>query len=114
MKGAMEYENRKEDVVQRGLTNVTNRGWVAPMEGDYKINTDAAMFEGSQVGLGGVVRDFEGDVVVAMCNKVAGTNDVATAEALSARQGVQVALEAGFSNLILEVDNLRVYKSLQE
>lgn len=48
------------------------------------------MFEGSQIGLGGVVRDFEGDVVVAMCNKLTGSNDVAVAEALSVRQGIKV------------------------
>ena len=84
------------------------------MEGVYKINTDAVMFEDSQIGLGGVVRDFEGNVVVAMCNKVAGSNDVAVAEALSARQGVQVALEAGFTNLVLEIDNIRVFRSLQD
>lgn len=78
----------------------------------YKINTDAAMFEGKQIGLGGVVRDFEGDVVVAMCNKMEGIDDVAVAEALRARQGLQIALEADYSNLILEVDNLRLFKCL--
>lgn len=42
------------------------------------------------------MRDFEGDVLVAMCNKVTGTDDVAIAEAMNARQGVKIALEVGF------------------
>ena len=114
VRGSAEYRISNEGETKAGNMHSDKQVWRAPREGVYKINTDAAMFDGNQVGLGGVVRDFEGDVVVAMCNKMEGIVDVAIAEALSARQGVQVALEAGFTSLVLEVDNLRVYHGLHQ
>ena len=112
VQGALDYENSNESGAKKMPVSEGSKGWSAPVEGTYKLNTDAAMFENSHVGLGGVVRVFEGDVLVAICNKVTGSDDVAIAEALSARQGVKVALEAGFSNLVLEVDNLKLYNCL--
>lgn len=109
----MEVATRNDDEVKELTRGVSMRKWKAPLEGVYKINTDAAMFEGSQIGLGGVVRDHVGDVVVGVCEKMQGSDDVAVVEALSARQGLKVAMEAGFLNLILEVDNIRLYQSLQ-
>lgn len=38
--------------------------WKPPVAGVYKINTDAAMFKDVGVGLGGVVRDSVGEIVV--------------------------------------------------
>lgn len=106
---------RINDAVERrvGSLNYVAR-WTAPMEGVYKLNSDAAMFGGNQIGLGSVVCDFEGDVMMAMCDRMNGITDVALAEALSARNGIKLALEAGFVNLVLEVDNWRLYKSLKD
>lgn len=60
------------------------------------------------------MRDFEGDVVVALCCTMEGGEDVVVAEALSARTGLKTAIEAGFVNLILEVDYLQLFTHLKE
>lgn len=90
-----------------------NKVWKPPVTGVYKINTDAAMFKDVGVGLGGVVRDSVGEVVVSTCERVEGAMDVALAEALAVRHGLQIAIEAGFSSLVLEMDNFTVYSKLQ-
>lgn len=106
VKGALEYDKMNEATARSdSAVGVTVR-WAAPPEGVYKVNTYAAMFEGKQIGLGGVVIDFEGDVVVAMCSKLDGIDNVDVSEALSARQGIQIAIQPGFTNLMVEVDSM--------
>lgn len=43
---------------------VAPKVWKPPQLGVYKINSDAATFEGGWYGLGGVMRDSVGDVMV--------------------------------------------------
>ncbi|KAL2926896.1 Ephrin receptor 1 [Bienertia sinuspersici] len=61
------------------------------------------------VGFGAVVRDYDGDVVVAACKKKEGEYAVDVAEAMAMRFGLQIAIEAGFHKFILEVDNLKLF-----
>lgn len=61
------------------------------------------------IGMGGVVRDEEGDVLLATCCGMRGIEEVVIAEALSARHGVQIAVEAGLRNLVLEVDSKKLF-----
>ena len=88
--------------------------WCAPVEGVYKVNTDASMFQDKRIGMGGVTRDFKGDVVKAMCGTMEDVDSVDIAEALSARQGLNIAMESGFLNLVLEVDSWKVFVHLKE
>lgn len=88
--------------------------WKAPEEGRYKVNTDAALFPDRGVGLGGVVRDSSGEVVAATCLNVVGEMEVVMAEALAVRHGLKIAMEAGFTNLVLEMDNLSVFSKLKK
>lgn len=63
--------------------------------------------------MGGVLRDSAGEVVMATSMRMEGIVDAAVAEALSARHGMQIALEAGYTSLILEVDSLKLYNHLR-
>ena len=87
--------------------------WEPPPSLYYKVNSDAACFEDGSYGLGGIMRDEVGDVLVATCMVVGGNNDVEIAEALAARHALTTALEAGLNRVILEVDNLKVFTHLQ-
>ena len=86
--------------------------WEAPAMGRLKINSDAAMFDDGKVGIGGVVRDAEGDVLMATCVVMEGGGEVDIAEGLAARHSLQVALDAGFRCVILESDNLKLISHL--
>ncbi|XP_021738354.1 uncharacterized protein LOC110704848 [Chenopodium quinoa] len=91
-----------------------NQVWTPPMLGAYKINTDAACFSDNSVGLGAVMRDWNGDVVVATCSVKMGSFDIVVAEALAARLGLSISLEAGLMPLILEVDFLQLFQKLKK
>ena len=88
--------------------------WKPPEEGVYKVNSDAAMFTEGGVGLGGVVRDSMGDIVMSTCMKVTEEMEVVLAEALAVRHGLKIALEAGFVRLVLETDNISVFSKLKK
>ncbi|XP_048493657.1 uncharacterized protein LOC125494128 [Beta vulgaris subsp. vulgaris] len=86
--------------------------WKAPPAGCIKVNSDAAIFKDNSIGLGGVARDNEGDVVMATCRKWRGNFDVEVAEAIGMRHALKIAREAGFKVLILETDNFQLYHQL--
>lgn len=88
--------------------------WYPPPVEVYKLNSDADVFKSGQIGMGGVIRDNVGEVVMATSKRMDGIVDADVAEALSARHGLQIALEAGYSALILEVDCLKLFNILKE
>ncbi|KAL2938777.1 hypothetical protein RDABS01_022226 [Bienertia sinuspersici] len=94
---------------KRALTT----SWSPPPAGVYKINTDTA-FEGESVGMGAIMRDNVGDVMVSLGYGMRGSATVEVDEALATRLGVKIALEASLSKLILETHNLRVYYALMK
>lgn len=60
-----------------------------------------------------MARDHVGDVMMVSCVVMARCIEVDVAEALAARHGLQIALEAGLTKIILETDCLKLYYSLQ-
>lgn len=48
----------------------------SPEEGKYKINQDATIFNDRSTGLGAVMRDNTGDVLVTTCFKVEGSKAI--------------------------------------
>lgn len=87
--------------------------WEPPLRDYCKINSDAACFEDGRYGLGGIMRDEVGDIMVATCTVVNGNKNAEIAEALAARHALTTAIEAGLSRVILEVDNMKVYAHLK-
>ncbi|XP_048502819.1 uncharacterized protein LOC125498622 [Beta vulgaris subsp. vulgaris] len=112
VRGAVEFE--KANDLERGrLRELTSPDkWSPPSTGMFKLNSDAAIFKNQQVGLGGIVRDCEGDVLLATCLRIEGSKDAEVAEALSTRHCLQVAVDAGLRNLIVEVDCLKLFNHL--
>ncbi|KAL2928741.1 hypothetical protein RDABS01_019525 [Bienertia sinuspersici] len=90
--------------------------WSVPPHGWVKVNTDAYVPNNGRVGLGVVIRDERGNVLVAGVRKIEPT-EVEMAEAQAALYGVSLARRMGFNKVILEADALRVtmaVKSLAE
>lgn len=75
--------------------------WKPLEDGINKINVDAITFADESVGLGAVMRDHHGDVMAATCKKCPCSFEVDIAEAMSARHGIRIALDAGLSKVIL-------------
>lgn len=112
IRGAIEFEKAHvvEGVKLSGMDS--SHEWRSPPTGLYKLNTDAANFKNQQVGMGGVVRDSAGEVMLATCLRIDGMKEAAVAEALSTRHCLQVTIEAGLRTLIVEVDCLKLYQHL--
>ncbi|KAL2931647.1 hypothetical protein RDABS01_037057 [Bienertia sinuspersici] len=88
-----------------------NAVWKPPKMGTLKINTDAASFSNG-IGLGGVTRDSTGEVVVATCMFLEGSYEVEMAEAMAMRHALRINIEAGFTNFVLEMDNMKLFSHL--
>lgn len=97
---------------QRG--GAGGKRWRKPLDGLYKINTDAAVFVEGSIGLGGVVRDAHGEVMVACCGKMAGRFEVDVAEALAIRFVLLISWEAGYIEVMVESDCLKLISHLKK
>ncbi|XP_056685775.1 uncharacterized protein [Spinacia oleracea] len=91
------------EVVQRALFPST----IAP----FKLNTDAAVREG-ECGLGMVVRDGVGDVVMAAGERRKGCWSAAQGEAEAFKFGLQYAYDGGFRCIEAETDCQKVIDML--
>jgi hypothetical protein len=79
--------------------------WQKPEDGWVKINTDAAFDTTTCTGSGGVViRDHEGAVLAGEARWFDHVSNAFTAEALAAKEGLELAMENGYNRVILEVD----------
>nr|POE85851.1 hypothetical protein CFP56_18200 [Quercus suber] len=86
-----------------------------PNPGEYKVNFDGAMFnESDEAGVGVVVRDSRGLVVVAMLEKIIKPHSVECLELLAARRAVIFAEEIGLQQSHIEGDSEIVIKGLLE
>ena len=88
--------------------------WSPPAENLYKANFDSALFEHlGFAGLGVVVRDDRGYVLVALSQKIALPQSVEMAKALAAKRAVQLASEMSFLRVMVDGDCKRVVQALQ-
>lgn len=60
------------------------------------------------------MRDHMGDVMLATCEMMEGEFLVDEVEALAARHALQIAIQAGLSNVVLETDNLKLHTHLKK
>ena len=79
----------------------------------YKLNFDAAIFTDiSTSGVGVIIRNEKGQVMVALSSKGLAVIDSEEVEVLACRQAMEFALDDGFSDLIVEGDNSNVMRSI--
>jgi len=82
-----------------------SRIWKMPEQGWVKVNTDAAFDSDNYTGSAGVIiRDQNGSVLAAATRWLDNVPDVLTADALAAKEGLELATECGYDKVILEVD----------
>ena len=87
------------------------QNWKPPTGQLYKLNFDAAVFENGS-GIGAVIRNATGEVMAALSARGATVGDNEEAEALSCRKAMEFAIDAGFSELMVEGDNVMVISAV--
>jgi len=85
------------------------RRWERPPEGVLKLNCDASFYEeGNYGGWGFIIRDSDGDVVLAGWGRVNHLLNPLQAKIIACLQGVQAASNLGIAHLIVETDALKI------
>ena len=81
----------------------------------YKVNFDDALFDSEQsAGLGVVIRNEAGQVMVSFSERALLSFTTIEVEAMTARRPLVLALEAAFDRVILEGDSLVLINVLQK
>ncbi|KAL0008379.1 hypothetical protein SO802_009881 [Lithocarpus litseifolius] len=97
-----------------GSGHPSQKHWLPPPPECFKDNFDGAMFnESDEAGLGVVIRNSRGQVMVALSEKIKKPPSVVALELLAARRAAVLVSETGFQNSVFEGDSLAVVKSLQ-
>ena len=109
-------EEYREARVQLAIPNrtVPVQTWKPPSGAQYKINFDAAVFADIKVsGVGVVIRNDKGEVMAALSARGPPVTDSEEAKVLAGRKALEFALDLGFSEVVLEGDNIGVMRSIQ-
>lgn len=93
---------RGQHQLERGA--VPNATWKPPQSTLYKLNTDAAVPKVGAIGLGMIVRDGIGDVMMSGGRNIEGNMGALQAEAEGVRFGMKLAFEAGLRSIEMESD----------
>lgn len=110
---SLEFRNAHESMRVDVKGGGGSKSCQKPKEGEFKVNTDATVFDEGKIGCGDVVRDASGDVMVACCGTMEGGYAVDVAEAIAARLVLKIVWEAGFRDIVMESDCLKLITHLK-
>ena len=89
--------------------------WSPPPIGWFKANFDVALFQDvGQAGLGVIIHDSQGLVMVSLAQNIQLASSVAEMEALAATRALELVAELGFDRVIFEGDSTLVIKDLTD
>ena len=87
--------------------------WQPPPPDVYKLNFDAAVFSGlERTGIGAITRNDKGEVMATMFAIGPGVESSEEAELLACRRSLEFAVDAGFTSLIIEGDNVNIIQAI--
>ncbi|XP_030936552.1 uncharacterized protein LOC115961769 [Quercus lobata] len=98
-----------------GLVRPASSRWSPPPPGVFKVNVDGASSEqegSSSVGV--VIRDFNGQVVAALCLPLQSYFSTELSEVFALEQGVLFAQELQLPRIIVEFDALAVIQAVND
>ena len=87
-------------------------GWAVPPSEVYKINVDGATSVGGLSGVGVVIRDCRGSILVGKSKVLARSYEAEITKALAVEEGVLLARERALHQIILEIDSLAVVQAI--
>ena len=104
-----EFQMAQDNPVQQRIVAYPTN-WLPPSPNQYKANSDGAIFQDSgSTGLGVVVRDSKGMVIVALSERIALPPTVEDVEALACRKAIS-PLSLGY-RMSSSRETLRLYSS---
>ena len=81
----------------------------------YKLNFDGASFDNGAVsGYGAIIRNVNGEVMAALLAKGGAVGDGEEVEVMACCKSLEFAVDAGFTEVILEGDNATVLKMISQ
>ncbi|XP_042962682.1 uncharacterized protein LOC122296954 [Carya illinoinensis] len=87
--------------------------WKAPAKDQVKVNWDAALkIKEGRMGIGVVIRDENGDVMVSLCSQRRNVRDPLVAELQALRQAMKLCADLNITDVIFEGDALKVVKAV--
>ncbi|XP_075665089.1 uncharacterized protein LOC142634697 [Castanea sativa] len=108
----VEYKNAQSQLAIPVSSSVP-QSWQPPEGTLYKLNFDAAVFtDMAASGVGVIIWNYNGQVMAALSSKGPTVLDSEEAEILACRQAMKFAIDAGFSELVVEGDNINVMCSI--
>ena len=85
--------------------------WQPPQGSVFKLNFDGACFDdGAASGHGAVIRNEKGEVMAAIAVRGGAVRDSEEVEVMACRKALEFAINAGFTEIILEGENAMVMK----
>ena len=107
-----EYRKAQEQLVGSSTTP-SEQHWKPPPQNMFKLNFDAAVFtEQQSSGIGAIIRNAKGEVMAGMSAKGPYVRNGEEAEALACRNAMVFAMEARFSEPVIEGDNSTVMRAI--
>ena len=92
-------------------TSRSRHSWNPPPSRFFKLNFDAAVFNDIRAsGVGAVIQNELGEVMVSLSARGPQVADSEEAEILACRKALELAIDSGFSELVIEGDNASVMK----
>ena len=92
-----------------GKEKKTAKAWLPPLQSWFKVNIGATIRKEKNLsGLGAVIRDAMGNIIAAAVKTSRFHGNVSYAEAEAVRWGLQAAVDAGLTSLIIETDSQMV------
>jgi ribonuclease HI len=89
--------------------------WQPPSQFEFKANCDAALFPShNMTSIGVVIRDGRGLPIATLCKRFHCLHTVDDAEAIAAREAVQLAKDVGLTKVEVEGDSLVIFQALKQ
>ncbi|KAL5854188.1 hypothetical protein ACOSQ4_003990 [Xanthoceras sorbifolium] len=86
-----------------------------PPDGWFKVNVDASLrADDCLVGLGAAIRDQHGLFMAGLLCKLVGSVSIEVAETAAILNGILLAIESGFTRLLVEYDALNVVSYIKQ
>jgi ribonuclease HI len=107
-----EWVNLHQPTTQTNLRPTVR--WTKPPRGWIKANSDGALNPEKRLsGCGTILRNHDGNVVVARASKVDNVTDMETVELLACRQSLVLAKELRIPKIMSEMDNVNAVSKIK-
>ena len=105
--------DRRNEAGSYATTRETT-GWRPPPPDVLKINSDGAFHKQDQSGAWGfVVRDSDGQGILAGCGRLKSVHNALTVEGEACLMALKAAMEVGISRVIIETDSVNLVTAIQ-